>query len=252
LAESAATSLNLNVRTAYRCSSDLADRGARRFTRQARARPGAIATSDASGGVLDSFGGARRDTPWQFTFYYSLGALSLIERHFAKPLSFASISRIIKHLRFAGQKPLYQAHQLDPSLVRQWGPEIDPDTHVKVRCLGARTHFGDEASNRSYYGTGAPWAHAGQSAAVEPAGRRFALNRRPETISEDPRAGAIILQVAWPPVHHGLTVVSKWLALEIPLVSDRRFLLNTSAKLFDCSGYGLGEYETLGARSVHA
>jgi transposase len=67
----------------------------------------------------------RDDTPQQFKFPYSLWTLSLIgqliERRFGTSLSLASVSRVMKLLGFSAQKPLYQAWQQDPVLVRRWG-----------------------------------------------------------------------------------------------------------------------------------
>lgn len=122
----------------------------------------------------------RDDTPQQFKFPYGLWTLSLIgkviKRQFGKSLSLASVSRIMKLLGFSAQKPLYQAWQQDPVLVRQWESDTYPTIRAEARRAGASIYFADEAGIRSDYHTGTTWAPTGQTPVVEATGRRFSLN----------------------------------------------------------------------------
>jgi transposase len=122
----------------------------------------------------------RDDTPQQFKFPYGLWTLSLIgrliERQFGKTLSLASVSRIMKLLGFSVQKPLYQAWQQDPVLVRQWESETYPAIRAEARQAGASIYFADESGIRSDYHAGTTWAPTGETPVVAVTGRRFSLN----------------------------------------------------------------------------
>lgn len=120
------------------------------------------------------------ETPQQFKLPYALWTLSLIRelirRQFGKSLALASVSRIMKLLGFSVQKPLYEAWQQDPVLVRQWEAEIYPEIRAEARRVGATIYFADESGLRSDYHTGTTWAPVGQTPVVQATGRRFALN----------------------------------------------------------------------------
>lgn len=122
----------------------------------------------------------RDNTPQQFKFEFGLWTLSLIRelinREFDKTLSLASVSRIMKLLGFSAQKPLYQAWQQDPILVRQWESETYPSIKADAAAVGATIYFADESGIRSDYHTGTTWAPVGQTPVVEVTGRRFSLN----------------------------------------------------------------------------
>lgn len=122
----------------------------------------------------------RDNAPQQFKFEFGLWTLSLIRelinRQFDKTLSLASVSRIMKLLGFSAQKPLYQAWQQDPVLVRQWESETYPAIKAEAAAAGATIYFADESGIRSDYHTGTTWAPVGQTPVVEVTGRRFSLN----------------------------------------------------------------------------
>lgn len=122
----------------------------------------------------------RDNAPQQFKFEFGLWTLSLIRelinRQFDKTLSLASVSRIMKLLGFSAQKPLYQAWQQDPVLVRQWESETFPAIKAEAAAAGATIYFADESGIRSDYHTGTTWAPVGQTPVVEVTGRRFSLN----------------------------------------------------------------------------
>jgi transposase len=122
----------------------------------------------------------REDTPQQFKFPYGLWTLSLIgqliERQFGTSLSLASVSRVMKLLGFSAQKPLYQAWQQDPVLVRRWETETYPEIRAEARRAGASIYFADESGIRSDYHAGTTWAPTGETPVVAATGRRFSLN----------------------------------------------------------------------------
>lgn len=120
------------------------------------------------------------NTPQQLKFEFGLWTLSLIgnliKRQFGKSLALASVSRVMKLLGFTVQKPLYQAWQQDPVLVRQWETESYPAIKAEAKERGATIYFADESGIRSDYHTGTTWAPCGQTPVVSVTGSRFSLN----------------------------------------------------------------------------
>lgn len=120
------------------------------------------------------------NTPQQFKFEFGLWTLSLmrelINRQFGKSLSLESVRRIMKLLGFSAQKPLYQAWQQDPVLVRQWETETYPAIKAEAKAVGANIYFADEAGIRSDYHTGTTWAPIGETPVVAVTGSRFSFN----------------------------------------------------------------------------
>lgn len=120
------------------------------------------------------------NTPQQFKFEFGLWTLSLlrelINREFGKSLSLESVRRIMKLLGFSTQKPLYQAWQQDPVLVKQWESETYPAIQAEAKAAGATIYFADEAGIRSDYHTGTTWAPIGETPVVSVTGRRFSFN----------------------------------------------------------------------------
>lgn len=122
----------------------------------------------------------RNETPQQMKFPYALWTLSLIRelihRRLGKRLALSSVSRIMNVLGFTAQKPLYEAWQQDPELVRRWEREVYPAIRAEARRVGATIYFADESGLRSDYHTGTTWAPAGETPVIEKTGRRFAVN----------------------------------------------------------------------------
>ena len=174
---SVAAAYGLNVRTVFRWLSKFASGGQNALlAKPVPGRPPKV-TPEEMRWIAQA---VRDDTPQQFKFPYGLWTLSLIgkliEHQFGKSLSLASVSRVMKLLGFTVQKPLYQAWQQDPVLVRRWETETYPEIRAEARRVGARIYFADEAGIRSDYHTGTTWAPAGQTPVVEVTGRRFSLN----------------------------------------------------------------------------
>ena len=119
-------------------------------------------------------------TPLQHKFEYGLWTLSLISelinRQFKIKLALSTVSRIMKNLGFTVQKPLYQAWQQDPVLVKAWETETYPAIRKEAKAVGATIYFADEAGIRSDYHAGTTWAPKGRTPVVSVTGRRFSLN----------------------------------------------------------------------------
>jgi transposase len=122
----------------------------------------------------------RENTPQQLKFEFGLWTLKLIrhliKRQFGVELSTATAHRVMKTLGFSVQKPLYQAWQQDPVMVRTWEAEAFPAIAAEARRVGASIYFADESGIRSDYHTGTTWAPKGQTPVVAATGRRFSLN----------------------------------------------------------------------------
>lgn len=122
----------------------------------------------------------RDETPQQMKLPYALWTLSLIQelihRRLEVLLSLASVGRIMKILGFSPQKPLYQAWQQDPVLVKLWEEETFPQIQAEAKKKNAMLYFADESGLRSDYHRGTTWVPKAETPVVEATGRRFSLN----------------------------------------------------------------------------
>lgn len=82
----------------------------------------------------------------------------------------------MKLLGFSVQKPLYEAWQQDPVLVRQWARATYPQIREEAKRVGDTIYFADESGLRSDYHTGTTWAPIGQTPVIQATGSRFSLN----------------------------------------------------------------------------
>ena len=172
-----ATSFGVNPRSVFRWLADFANGG--RNALLAKPIPGRPPKLSAE--EMAWIAKAVRDNaPQQFKFDFGLWTLTLIRhlinRQLGKELSVSSVHRLMKILGFSAQKPLYQAWQQDPVLVRTWETETYPAIRAEAKRLGATIYFADESGMRSDYHTGTTWAPQGQTPVVEATGRRFSLN----------------------------------------------------------------------------
>lgn len=172
-----AAMFDVTERTLYRWLARYTNEGQRGLQTRARSgRPPKVTPEE-----MAWIGRAVQDeTPQQFKLPYALWTLSLIRelirRQFGKSLALASVSRIMKLLGFSVQKPLYEAWQQAPVLVRRWEAEIYPEIRAEARRIGATIYFADESGIRSDYHTGTTWAPVGQTPVLQATGQRFALN----------------------------------------------------------------------------
>ena len=175
--QSVAASFGVNPRSVFRWLADFANGGQNALL--AKPIPGRPPKLSAEEMVWIA-NAVRDHTPQQFKFQFGLWTLTLIRhlinRHFKKELSVSSVHRLMKILGFSAQKPLYQAWQQDPVLVRTWETETYPAIRAEAKRVGATIYFADESGIRSDYHTGTTWAPRGQTPVVSSTGRRFSLN----------------------------------------------------------------------------
>ena len=176
--QSVAASFGLNIRTVFRWLSAFAEGGQNALL--AKPIPGRKPrlSPDDMAWIVKS---VRDHTPEQFKFEFGLWTLnlirSLIKHHLKKDLSIGSVPRIMKILGFSAQKPLYQAWQQDPVLVRTWETETFPAIRAQAKKENATLYFADEAGIRSDYHKGTTWAPKGaETPVLQKTGRRFSLN----------------------------------------------------------------------------
>lgn len=170
--QSVAAAFGVSERSVFRCLADFTN--GRQNALLAKPIPGRPLKLSAE--ELSWIATAVRDhNPQQFKFEFGLWTLSLIryliKRQFKKELSVSSVHRLMKILGFSAQKPLYEAWQQDPVLVRTWETETYPAIRAEAKRLGATIYFGDESGIRSDYHTGTTWARkAGCRWCKRPAG----------------------------------------------------------------------------------
>ncbi len=175
--QSVAAAFGVNQRSVFRWLADFTNGGQNALL----AKPIPGRPSKLSAEELAWIANAIRDrNPQQFKFEFGLWTLSLIrhliKRQLKKELSVSSVHRLMKTLGFSAQKPLYQAWQQDPVLVRTWETETYPAIRAEAKRVGATIYFGDESGIRSDHHTGTTWAPQGQTPVVRATGRRFSLN----------------------------------------------------------------------------
>jgi len=172
-----ADAFGVTERTLYRWLARYANEGQRGLENRPRSGRPPKVTAEEMAWIGKT---VQEGTPQQLKLPYALWTLSLIRelirRHLGKTLALSSVSRIMKLLGFSAQKPLYQAWQQDPVLVRQWETESYPEIRAEARRMGATIYFADESGIRSDYHTGTTWAPVGQTPVVSVTGRRFSLN----------------------------------------------------------------------------
>jgi transposase len=172
-----ADAFGVTERTLYRWLARYANEGQRGLENRSRSGRPPKVTAEEMAWIGKT---VQEETPQQLKLPYALWTLSLIRelirRHLGKTLALSSVSRIMKLLGFSAQKPLYEAWQQDPVLVRQWETETYPGIRAEARRIGATIYFADESGIRSDYHTGTTWAPVGQTPVVSVTGRRFSLN----------------------------------------------------------------------------
>lgn len=172
-----ATAFGMNIRTVFKWLAKFSDGGeSALLAKPISGRPPKISAEE----MLWIARAVRENTPQQFDLEFGLWTLSLlrelIKREFGKPLALESVRRIMKLMGFSAQKPLYQAWQQDPELVKKWETEAYPAIKEEAKTAGANIYFADEAGIRSDYHTGTTWAPVGETPVATVTGRRFSFN----------------------------------------------------------------------------
>lgn len=115
-----ATAFGMNIRTVFKWLAKFVDGGQKALlAKPISGCPPKISAEE----MLWIARAARENTPQQFNLEFGLWTLSLlrelIKREFGKPLALECVRRIMKLMGFSAQKPLYQAWQQDPELVKK-------------------------------------------------------------------------------------------------------------------------------------
>ena len=135
-----ADAFGVNERTLYRWLLRYAEGGQKALRSKPKSRRPRKLTPEEMRWVART---VRDGNPQQLKMPYALWTLSLIqeliERHLGKSLSRASVHNLMKTLGFSAQKPLYQAWQRDPELVRQWESETCPKIRKQAKRGGRRS-----------------------------------------------------------------------------------------------------------------
>ena len=141
-----AKSFGVNIRTVFSWLADFANGGQNALLAKPISGRPPIVTKEEMRWIGEA---VRDNTPLQFKFEFGLWTLAiisdLIKHQFGKSLSLGSVGRIMKILGFTVQKPLREAWQQDPILVREWETKEYPAIRAKAKSVGAKIYFADEA-----------------------------------------------------------------------------------------------------------
>jgi transposase len=120
-----------------------------------------------------------RHDPRQYQFPFCLWTLAvvrtLLKRKFGIDLSKSGVSRLLGHLGFSSQRPIYRSYKRDPKKMKAYLQKTFPGLQEQARRIGAVIYFVDESAVRSDSHRGATWGLKGQTPEVEDSGDRFSL-----------------------------------------------------------------------------
>ena len=118
--------------------------------------------------------------PLQYKFEFALWTLAmireLIRQLFNIHVSEVTTGRLMKHLGFSPQRPLYRAWQQDPVMVENWRKIEYPKIAKRSKCENALIFFAAESGVRSDYHSGTSWGPKGKTPIVKAKGARYSFN----------------------------------------------------------------------------
>jgi transposase len=118
--------------------------------------------------------------PQQYKFEFALWTIEMVKEviriEFNVKMSSTSVWRTLRAIGLTPQRPRRVAYQQNPAAVKKFIHEEYPSIRRLANECNADIYWGDEASIRSDYHSGATWAPKGKTPVVKTTGARFSAN----------------------------------------------------------------------------